>query len=82
LLETWWHHTNWLIAYPFEGMGERLPYDFTLTTLDRLIGLPVEKPIPFEDFADRLIQATGLKWAAADTTVAPQNTVVTNTTFP
>ena len=70
LLETWWYHTNWLIAYPFEGIGERLPYMFTLTTLDFLLDLPVERPIPFKDFADQLIQLTGLKWKAQNATHA------------
>jgi hypothetical protein len=62
LLETWWHHTNWLIAYPLEGMGDRLPYDFNLAVLDQLLALPVDKLTPLEDFADRLIQTTGLQW--------------------
>jgi len=44
MLETWWHHTNWLIAYPFAGIGERLPYDFALDVLDHLLALPIEKP--------------------------------------
>lgn len=70
LLETWWLHTNWLIAYPVGGMGERLPYDFTFTTLDHLLDLPVEKPVLFEKFADRLIRHTGLKWEAPDLTHA------------
>ena len=70
MLETWWHHTNWLVAYPFEGMGERLPYQFTFIVLDHLLALPVERALTFEDFADRLIQATGLKWGAQDTTHA------------
>ena len=59
LLETWWHHTNWLIAYLFGGRGELLPYELTLTTLGHLIELPVEKSIPFEDFTDRLIRQIG-----------------------
>ncbi|NIO12178.1 MAG: hypothetical protein GTO40_30815, partial [Deltaproteobacteria bacterium] len=70
LLETWWHHTNWLIAYPFEGIGDRLPYDFNLDVLYLLLALPVKKPVPFEDFADRLIQATSLKWNAPNMTHA------------
>jgi hypothetical protein len=73
LLETWWHHTNWLIAYPFEGIGEQLPYEFMLITLDRLIELPVERPVPFEDFADHLIQETTLKWESQNTTHARNN---------
>lgn len=70
LLETWWHHINWLIAYPYEGIGDRLPYDFNLDVLYLLLALPLENPIPFEDFADRLIQATGLKWKAPNMTHA------------
>jgi hypothetical protein len=70
ILETWWHHTNWLIAYPFEGIGDRLPYDFNLDALHYLLALPVEKPVLFEDFADRLIQETSLKWKAPDMTHA------------
>ncbi len=66
LLETWCHHTNWLVAYPLSGLGERLPYQFTLITLDHLLALPVEQSIPFGDFADRLIQSTGLRWSAPD----------------
>ena len=68
LLETWWHHINWLIAYPFEGIGDRLPYDFNLDALHHLLALPVAKPVQFDDFANRLIQATGLKWKAPDMT--------------
>jgi hypothetical protein len=66
LLETWWYHTNWMIAYPFEGMGEGLPYEFDLTTLDHLVRLPAERVVSFKKFADRLIQATGLKWRTQD----------------
>jgi hypothetical protein len=70
MLETWWHHTNWLIAYPRTGIGEQLPYSFTLTVLDHLLALPVETPLPFEDIADRLTQATGLRWESKDMTYA------------
>jgi hypothetical protein len=66
LLESWWFHTNWLIAYPISGMGDRLPYDFQYDTLHQLLLLPAEKPIAFQDFADRLIQVTHLKWAAPE----------------
>lgn len=70
LLETWWHHTNWLIAYPFIGMGEELPYGFTFTTLEYLLMLPVGRAVLFEDFADRIIQTTRLKWEAQESTHA------------
>ncbi|MCK5316204.1 MAG: hypothetical protein KAJ53_13815, partial [Anaerolineales bacterium] len=48
----------------------RLPYNFTLTVLDHLLALPVERALTFEDFADRLIQATGLKWKTQDSPYA------------
>lgn len=68
LLAVWWKQVNWLIAYPFEGMGESLPPHFRRITLDHLLSLPVDTRIPFGPFADRLIGDTGLKWASRDTT--------------
>ena len=70
LLIYWWTYVNWLIAYPSEGMGEDLPPRFQDITLAYLLSLPVDEPIPFEPFADRLIQATGLTWAVADSRFA------------
>jgi len=26
LLAVWWHRVNWLVAYPYSGMGDGLPY--------------------------------------------------------
>lgn len=69
LADTWWWRVNWLIAYPFEGMGEALPPRFSSTVLDALQTLPVGERIPFEEFADRLIAQTGLKWGARDPSV-------------
>jgi hypothetical protein len=51
-------------------MGEDLPPRFQDITLARLLSLPVDEPIPFEPFADKLIQATGLAWTAADSRFA------------
>ncbi len=70
LLETWWYHTNWLIAYPVSGLGEQLSHHFVYTTLGFLLSLPVERPLSFEDFADGLIQRTGLKWRSPQQTRA------------
>ncbi len=61
----WWYKVNWLVAYPYEGMGEELPDYFNLATLDRLLGLPVGEEIPFEEFADDLIARTGLTWTSS-----------------
>jgi hypothetical protein len=66
LFTIWWEGVDWLIAYPFEGMGESLPPRFNKTTLAHLLSLPVGKRIPFEPFADKLIQETRLKWTAPD----------------
>ena len=71
LLTVWWYQVNWLIAYPYEGMGDALPPHFNLATLDRLLSLPLERPIPFEKFADGLIEDTGLTWTAQDSSIAP-----------
>jgi hypothetical protein len=70
LFTFWWERANWLIAYPFEGMGESLPPRFEEITLAHLLSLPVDARIPFEPFADRLIQETRLKWTAPNMTYA------------
>jgi len=66
----WWKRVNWLIACPFAGIGESLPPRFEEITLAHLLSLPANTRIPFEPFADRLIQETGLKWTAPDMTYA------------
>ena len=70
MLVTWWDQVNWLIAYPFGGMGEELPPDLEQITLARLLSLPVNTSIPFEQFADELIQKAGLTWTAPSMTFA------------
>jgi len=70
LLAFWWERVNWLIAFPFTGMGESLPPRFTEITLDHLLSLPANTRIPFEPFADKLIRETGLKWTAPEMTHA------------
>jgi len=68
LLATWWLRVNWLVAYPFEGMGESLPPYFASHTLAYLAKIPVHQRIDFEEFADALIEETGLTWTSRDTT--------------
>jgi hypothetical protein len=70
LLTIWWYQVNWLIAYPFAGMGEALPSFFNQTTLARLRSLPVGTSLAFEEFADGLIEKTGLTWTAQDSSFA------------
>lgn len=70
LLETWWHFTNWLIAYPMRGLEEQLPYYFADITFGLLLSLPTGRQVPYQDFADRLIKKGGLNWGAQDMTSA------------
>jgi hypothetical protein len=70
LLTVWWYQVNWLVAYPFEGMGEELPYVFESVTLVQLRSLATETAISFEGFADGLIEKTGLTWTAPDSSAA------------
>lgn len=66
MLSIWWLQVNWLVAFPFTGMGEHLPTSFARRTLARLRGLRVGAEVPFEEFADTLIEQTGLSWSAPD----------------
>ncbi len=70
LMKTWWFAVNWLVAYPLVGMGDDLPPYFNLITLARIRSLPLEISINFEDFADGLIEETGLTWTAPDSSAA------------
>jgi hypothetical protein len=66
LLPVWWYRTNWLVAYPFTGMGEALPRSFQQVALTHLRSLPVGTRVAFDTFADRLIRETGLRWTSQD----------------
>jgi len=72
LLAVWWRKVNWLVAFPFEGMGEALPYFFPRVTLANLLSLPVGTRVPFIRFADRLIGEGTLTWTAQDTSYATE----------
>jgi hypothetical protein len=63
MLFAWWFNANWLVAYPFEGMGEDLPEAFQRVTLSRLRYSRVGAAVPFDAFADGLIAKTGLAWS-------------------
>lgn len=67
---TWWTQVDWTIAFPFAGLGEDLPPRFREITLAHLLSLPVGTRVPFEPFADRFIQETGLTWTAPHMTSA------------
>lgn len=70
LLTVWWYQTNWLVAYPVGGLGETLPRDFRVITLAHLREQPVGEFMPFEPFADDLIEKTGLTWTAQNMSAA------------
>jgi hypothetical protein len=67
-LTIWWFQVNWLVAYPFGGIGEYLPDAFSRVTLARLRSIRPRTEVPFDRFADGLIEATGLTWSAPDMT--------------
>ena len=64
LLMVWWYQINWIVAYPYEGMGEALPPLFNIATLAHLQRLPVGEKIDIDGFAGPLIQETGLVWGS------------------
>lgn len=70
LLTIWWYKVNWLIAYPYGGMGDDLPQFFNLNTLDNLYALPTETRISFKQFANDLIEKSGLTWTSQERTFA------------
>jgi hypothetical protein len=68
LFDTWWHRVNWMIAYPYTGLGKALPSGFSSRVLQHLKRLPVDERLPFVTFADQMIAETGLTWGSADPT--------------
>lgn len=64
LLMTRWYRINWLVVYPYEGMGDHLPPFFSSLVRDELLDLPARKRIAFTKFADQLINKAGLTWGA------------------
>lgn len=70
LLAVWWYKVNWLVAYSYTGMGDALPDGFQQTALANLRLLPVGTDVSFDEFADKLIDETGLTWGAKNSSVA------------
>jgi len=70
LISVWWYEVNWLVAYPFSGMGDDLPPFFSLVTLEELRSLSKNKKIPFDEFANEVIERTGITWGAPDSEFA------------
>ena len=66
LFTTWWTQINWLIAYPFGFEDGYLPDGFARLTLMHLLDLPIGDLVPFEAFADQMIEDAGLIWPIQD----------------
>ena len=62
LFTAWWYDVNWLVAFPFEGMGDELPFLLNDVTVAYLSSLHVGKSVVFAEFADTLVEKAGLKW--------------------
>lgn len=70
LLSIWWYRVNWIVAFPYQGIGEQLPLSFNFVTLEELLTQSTVASVNFEEFANRIIQKTGLHWIAEDMTYA------------
>lgn len=66
MLAVWWYRVNWLVAYPYTGMGEALPPLFNLYVLASLKTLSAGTWHSFNKFADHVIGRTGLTWGAQE----------------
>jgi len=66
LLWVWWFNVDWLVAYPWIGMGDALPDSFSRVTLAHLRLIRAGLEVPFTDFADELINETKLTWTAGN----------------
>jgi hypothetical protein len=64
LMTVWWYEVNWLIAYPYSGMGDNLPPFFSYSALEALLSLRQSTDIQIDEFAGSLIEKTGLVWGA------------------
>ena len=70
MLAVWWYRVNWLIAYPYTGMGEDLPLLFNLYVLASLKALSAGTWHSFNKFADQIISGTGSTWGAQESDFA------------
>ena len=66
LFRFWWFEANWLIAFPFQWMGESLLEGFRGKVQALLLEHHPNSAIRFELFSDHLIEAAGWEWPIAD----------------
>lgn len=70
LMTVWWYEVNWIVAYPFSGMGENLPQFFNTHALEALLSLRQSADIQIDEFAGNLIEKSGLVWGAPESDFA------------
>jgi len=62
VLEAWWARANWAVLSPFAFEGGSVPARFPELALAHLLDLRVGEEVPFELFADRLIEGSRMAW--------------------
>ena len=65
LFLTWWTQVNWGIAASY-APEDFPPTHIRRTILEQLLNLPLERSLPFDAFADQVIQAARLNWPHGD----------------
>ena len=65
LFITWWTQVNWGIAWSY-APDEFPPAHIRKIILERLLSLPQERSLPFERFADQVLDASHLTWHHGD----------------
>ena len=66
LFSAWWQAIDWVMAFPFSGLDDGLPDGFEDAARDELLASPASIPVPFAQFADRLIARTGFSWPSPE----------------
>jgi len=62
LLVTWWMQINWAIASPYDFEDGYMPAGFSWLAHKQLLDLSLGEPVPFEFFADRMIEDSRMVW--------------------
>jgi hypothetical protein len=65
LFQTWWTQVNWGIAWR-NSPDEFPPAHIRKIILERLLSLPQDHSLPFERFADQVLEASRLTWPHGD----------------
>jgi hypothetical protein len=60
LFITWWYRINWPVALPISGFGDLPSEQLRTATTEAFKALPIDQPVEFGPFAERLAQAAGV----------------------